>query len=486
MCNFSRVSQIQPECIRKLMLMNKKITARVAISLLLSSFVVVEVFSEADLSSSADNSVKKEKPEFEEGATNAKLTSKESITEKIKKIDSPIIRQPAASIAVEVNKDVITNGDVEKRLALILLSAGEVDKKATDELIQQIKEALIQEKLQRQIAGYLKVSVSKEELDRAIESIAKENNMKPEELGIFFVSKGVDIKTLRDRVESNLLWIKSVREGIGAHIHITEREVKNEKNRLKQMEEKEQFEVAEIVLFVDSPEKRAHTQHEAANLHKQLVDGTPFSSVARNFSQSPSSAQGGLVGWVTKDQLPEEVAKIAVGRFSEPVLRGNRYIIYFVRDHKLPGQAAASEAKMSYMNVKITLKSEMSIDDQTRIGEFLEKVPMLEGCKALKESAKASNLEVEEVNDVSVAVVPDGIRKLFAAGRKGKAADPLRLSETDLRVFMLCEQKAPMKKKEPTDEEINMALKEKRVQDQAVTQFNKLKTQATITYRTSR
>jgi peptidyl-prolyl cis-trans isomerase SurA len=471
-------------------LMNKKITARVAISLLLSSFVAAETFSAADLSSSAGNSSEKASavggPEFAEGSVSSAAKSKESVAEKIQKVNSPIIKQPAASIAVEVNKDVITNGDVEKRLALILLSAGDVDKKVTDELVQQIKEALIQEKLQRQIAAYLKVSVTKDELDRAIENIAKENNMGPEQLGIFFVSKGVDIKTLRDRVESNLLWIKSVRDGIGAHIHITEREVKNEKDRLKQMEEKEQFEIAEIVLFVDSPEKRTRTQQEAVNLHKQLVDGTPFSSVARNFSQSPSSAQGGLVGWVTKDQLPEEVAKIAVGRFSEPVLRGNRYIIYFVKDHKMPGQAAASEAKMSYMDVKIKLPSEPSADDQARIGGFLENFPMLEGCKALKESAKASNLETEEMNDVSVAIVPDGVRKLFAASRKGKATDPVRLSETELRVFMLCEQKAPMKKKDPTDEEISMALKEKRVQDQAVTQFNKLKAQATITYRTPR
>ena len=469
--------------------MNKKITARVAISLLLSAFAAVEVFSQADLSSSASNSEKTSAvggPEFVEGNADSTAKAKESVAEKIKKVNAPILKQSAASIAVEVNKDVITNGDVEKRLALILLSAGDVDKKVTDELIQQIKEALIQEKLQRQIAAYLKVSVTKDELDKAIESIAKENNMGPEQLGIFFVSKGVDIKTLRDRVESNLLWIKSVREGIGAHIHITEREVKNEKDRLKQMEQKEQFEIAEIVLFVDSPEKRTRTQHEAVNLHKQLVDGTPFSSVARNFSQSPSSAQGGLVGWVTKDQLPEEVARIAVGRFSEPVLRGNRYIIYFVKDHKMPGQAAASEAKMSYMDVKIKLPAEPSADDQARIGGFLENVSMLEGCKALKESANASNLETEEMNDVSVAVVPDGIRKLFVASRKGKATDPVRLSETELRVFMLCEQKAPMKRKDPTDEEISMALKEKRVQDQAVTQFNKLKAQATITYRAPR
>jgi peptidyl-prolyl cis-trans isomerase SurA len=452
------------------MLMNKKIMTVVAFSVL-PTFVNTTAAS-ADLSSSATAAHSSE--------------NKDTSTEKMAMVKSPITKQPAASIAVEVNKDAITNDDIEKRLALILLSSGDVDKKAVDELIQQIKEALVQETLQRQIAKQLKISVMKDELDRAVDSIAKENNMTLEQLGTFFRSKGVDIRTLRDRVESNLLWIKSVREGIGAHIQISDREVEKEEARLKQNEEKEQFEVAEIVLFIDSPESRAHTQREAENIHRQLVEGTPFSTLARNFSQSPSSAQSGLVGWVTKDQLPDDVTKLDVGRFSKAILRGNRYIIYFVRDHKLPGQAAASEAKMSYMDVKVTLPSEITEDEQARIGGFLETVTKLEGCKTLKESAKEYDFVAEEMNDIQVSVVPDGIRKLFAAGRKGKATEPIRLSENEIRVFMLCDQKLPVKKKPPTQDEIRMILKEKRVQDQAVAQFNKLKTQATIVYRTPR
>jgi peptidyl-prolyl cis-trans isomerase SurA len=375
-------------------------------------------------------------------------------------------------------------------LGLILISSNQsvedMDEKAIDDIIQQIKEALIQEKLQRQIAAHLKIVVLKAELDQAITGIAKENNMTLDELASFFKSKGVDIKTLRDRVESNILWIKSVREGIAFFANITDREVKNEVRRLKQNEDKEQFEIAEIVLFVNSPEKLSRIANEATNLHHQLVAGTPFASLARNFSESPSGAQGGLVGWVTKEQLPDEVTKVPVGRFSKPVLRDNRYIIYFVKDHKLPGQAAASEAKMSYVDVKVMVQPEMSQDDQARIGGFLENISIVEGCSALKQSAKSSGLDVEEVTDVSVALVPDGIRKLFAVSGKGKATEPVRLSETELRVFMLCGQKAPAKKVEPTENEIRAMLKEKRVQEQAMTQFNKFKAQATIMYRTPR
>eukprot|EP01035_Chromulina_nebulosa_P021045 gene21045-27271_t len=443
----------------------------------------------ADLSSTADTSNDLSSSAHSPEKDNPSTEIKQPKPNVLKKITSPLAKQPAASIAVEVNKDAITNGDIQKRLGLILISSNqsaEMSKTEMDELIQQIKEALIQEKLQRQIAAHLKVTVSKDELDQAITGIAKENNMTLEQLTTFFASKGVDIKTLRDRVESNILWIKSVRDGISAFINITDREVQNEARRLKQNEDKEQFEIAEIVLFVDSPEKRAHTQHEAANLHRQLTEGTPFSSLARNFSESPSGSQGGVVGWVTKEQLPDEVTKLPVGHFSSPILRGNRYIIYFIKDHKLPGQTAASEAKMSYIDVKIVLPTQMSIEDQTRIGGFIDNVSILEGCKAFKNSATASGLEVEEVNDVSVAVVPDGIRKLFTKTGKGKATEPVRLSETELRVFMLCEQKAPTKKAQPTDDEIRMALKEKRVQEQAMTQFNKLKAQSTIVYRTPR
>lgn len=455
----SKLSRTQLDCIRKLKLMNKKIIAHVAFCLLFASNMAMSA------------------PKLQETIKNT--------DKKISDVDH-ILKSFSASIAVEVNKDAITVDDIRARLGLILLSAGDNGKQATDEMIQQVKEALIQEKLQRQIATLIKVKVSKAELDNAVSSIAKENNMSLEQMGEFFKSKGVNIRTLRDRVESNLLWIRSVREGIGGHIMISDREVENEERRLQQNEEKEQFEIAEIVMFVDSPENRAHVQRESLNIHKQLTDGAPFSSVARNFSQSPSSAQGGLVGWIAKDQLPDDVVKLGVAHFSQPILRGNRYIIYFVKDHKMPGQAAASESKMSYVDVKITLQSEMSIDDQTRIGSFLEETPKIQGCKALIVRAKEAGLMVDEMNDVSVVMVPEGVRKFFATSGKGKATEPVRLSETELRLFMLCDQKKPEKKSLPKREEIRMMLKEKRVQEQAMTQFNKFKSQANIIYRTPR
>lgn len=395
-------------------------------------------------------------------------------------------KKPAVSIVVEVNNEPITNEDIRRRIALIMLSAGEGDHKVTPEIMDQVKDALIQEKLQRLIAKQLKTVVSPAEVDDAIKGIAKENNMDTDGLKTFFQSKGVDIGTLRDRVESNLLWIRSVRQAIGAHTMISEADVNNEKKKMEENDKKEQFELAEIVLFIDKPENQKHVASEINSLYKQLKEGAPFPALARNFSHAPSGGQGGLVGWFTEDQMPEEAKKLKVGQYSEPVLRSGRYTIYYVKDHKSPGQSADSEAKMSYLDVKIELSESLTEEDQNRLGHFLEQAKTATGCSVLKTQATEANIHVDEMKDVPIASVPDGIRKLFAEIPKGKAAEPIRLSETDLRVFMLCEQKAPEKKKLPSDEEIRMMLKERRVQEMAITQFNRWKSQATIRHKAPR
>ncbi len=395
-------------------------------------------------------------------------------------------KKPAVSIVVEVNSEPITNEDINKRVALVMLSAGEGEHKVTPEIIDQVKDALIQEKLQRLIAKQLKTVVSAAEVDGAINGIAKENNMDSEDLKKLFQSKGVDIRTLRERVESNLLWIRSVRQAIGAHTTISEVDVSNEKKKMEENDKKEQFELAEIVLFIDKPENQKHVTSEINSLYKQLKEGAPFPALARNFSHAPSGAQGGLVGWFTEEQMPEETKRLKVGQYSEPVLRSGRYTIYYVKDHKTPGQAADSEAKISYLDVKIELSENLKEEDQNRLGQFLEQAKTATGCKVLKTHATVAHIQIDEMNDVPVAGVPDGIRKLFAATPKGKATEPIRLSETDLRVFMLCEQKAPEKKKLPSDEEIRMMLKERRVQEMAITQFNRWKSQATIRHRAPR
>ena len=74
----------------------------------------------------------------------------------------------------------------------------------------------------------------------------------------------------------------------------------------------------EIFLPVDNPEQDAKVKKDAEEVENQLHQGAPFPMVARQFSQHPTAATGGDMGWINEGQLAPELntalAKMEVGR----------------------------------------------------------------------------------------------------------------------------------------------------------------------------
>src|SRR4030095_15184670 len=85
-------------------------------------------------------------------------------------------------------------------------------------------------------------------------------------------------------------------------------EVDEAMNRLKQGSDKPQFLLSEIYLGVDRSEDDPSVRASAEQFLQQIMQGVSFSIVAGQFSQSPSAADGGDIGWVTQGDLAEELA----------------------------------------------------------------------------------------------------------------------------------------------------------------------------------
>ena len=62
-------------------------------------------------------------------------------------------------------------------------------------------------------------------------------------------------------------------------------------------------------MAVDRPEDDPVIKTSADQIVTQIKSGAPFNTVASQFSQSPSAADGGDIGWVVQGQLPDEVDK---------------------------------------------------------------------------------------------------------------------------------------------------------------------------------
>ncbi len=126
---------------------------------------------------------------------------------------------------------------------------------------------------------------------------------------------GIDENILRDSIRRDLVISNFVTTNISSKITVSEEEIKtfydkNPTNFLKP----EQFKASHILVGVDGKagvEEKNKAREKAEKLHKELVDGADFVTLAKENSTCPSSKQGGDLGYFTKGKMVPQFEKAA-------------------------------------------------------------------------------------------------------------------------------------------------------------------------------
>jgi peptidyl-prolyl cis-trans isomerase SurA len=227
-------------------------------------------------------------------------------------------------IAAVVNDKIISRYDLQQRVKLIMATSGIPDTPDNVARIEpQILRALIDEALELQEAKRLDIKVEQKEIDKEFESIAKRANMSLDQINAYLKQNGVSKDSLLDQIRADIAWNKLIGQQFGAQISVGEDEIDDVMRRLKEESDQPRYLVSEILLTFDNPAQEQEMVTGAQRLVDQMRQGAPFASVARQFSQSPSSANGGDIGWVHASQLPAEVAptvqKMEISAISDPI-----------------------------------------------------------------------------------------------------------------------------------------------------------------------
>lgn len=100
----------------------------------------------------------------------------------------------------------------------------------------------------------------------------------------------------------------------------------------------------------------------ATNILLELAEGLDFAQAAKTYSIGPSAAQGGDIGFITKNQVVPEFGAVAfkleIGETSEPVKSQFGWHIIKVLEKR-------KETPPSYINIEETLKAQ-AVDDLIR------------------------------------------------------------------------------------------------------------------------
>lgn len=244
----------------------------------------------------------------------------------------------ADRIAAVVNDNVITSADIEQRMKLAFLASGLPD--APDvraHLLPQILRALVDEQLQLQEAKRLDISVSKEEVEKALQSIARDNHI-PVDMRTFLKDKGGSPESLEDQIRAGISWNKVIQRELRPRVDVGDDEVESAIARVRANSGKQEYLVSEIFLSVDNAKDEDQVRQSADNLVQQIKHGANFAGVARQFSQSTGAASGGDIGWIQDGQLPAELNKtlqdMPTGSIAGPVRSSNGYHILALREKR--------------------------------------------------------------------------------------------------------------------------------------------------------
>lgn len=402
-------------------------------------------------------------------------------------------------VAAVVNDQIVSEYDVRQRLALVISTSGMQPTAATRaKLRPQVLEQLKTEKLELEEAQRKNITVSPTEVDKEIDGIVKDNHLTLEQLKGILAKSNVAYETLRAQIAVQLAWQKAIEDEYGDRINITDADVSEELARIAVGKDKAHFLVAEIFLAIDNPDQEEKVRKAADDLETQIQNGAPFQTIARQFSQSPTAAVGGDIGWVHDGQLADELndalKKLSIGGVSPPVRSAGGYYILMLRQKqepmgtKLPDTAALEKpekpgylplarvllpmppkAPQSYIDG--AMKAAVAIHDRNLSCEQLQK--MITGAKGLV----FMNLGEMKLTDLSQQI-QDALSKTQA----GEPTQPFR-SSAGIEIIARCDKRAaplPTVWQMPTRDDVEKQLFQQQISMLARRYIRDLKREANV------
>jgi len=341
---------------------------------------------------------------------------------------------------------------------LFMKSSGIPDTPQNRQQLQsRVLQQLIDEKLEVEEANHYKVTADKDEVNKALANIEKRNNMQPGGLDQYLKAAGIPKSTLVDQVTASILWNKVVDGRYGSDVNVSDAEVNDELARLKADLGKPQSHVAEIFLAIDNPTQEPDVKALADKLITQIRQGAAFPAVAQQFSQSPSAATGGDIGWVTPNQfgppLDDAIAKMNPGEMSYPIRTPAGYYILYLIARETPGQSSPDDTMVGLVDVVFPLAPNASPQEQQKaLAQAQHVTDTAKSCEQMAQIARteAPQLSTQTPN-VRVGDLPADIRSLVLGLKVSEPSKPLP-TRGGVGVIMVCKREDPKAALPSTDQ----------------------------------
>ena len=210
-----------------------------------------------------------------------------------------------------VNGDIILKSELEREIATIAqrLNSQGVKLPPAQNLAQQVLEKMILQQLQLQAAEKAGIIIDEPTADRALQRIAKRNNLSLSAFKQALTAQGIDYLTFRENLKKEIVLEKLKIKKVENKVNVTNDEAERLAQQLasESADTLRQYRLGHILIPLPeaaSPEEIHSAKGRIEKITQDLKEGADFSQTAMQQSSGAHALEGGILDWRTRAELP--------------------------------------------------------------------------------------------------------------------------------------------------------------------------------------
>lgn len=261
-----------------------------------------------------------------------------------------LTRRPADFIVAVVNSEPITNNEVRQEVLRLRqqLAQQRVAQPSPIKLLQQVRDRLINDKAQLQLARETGVRVDDAALDEAELGVARQNQVNVIELRRRLTLDGTSVTQFREQLRDQMLITRLREREVDARVRVTDAEVAQFLSEQQNATDaaSQNINIAQILVAVPDDANSAQLALLQAKADGALVRaraGDDFAKLVLELSDATDKATGGQLGLRSADRYPplfvEAVQALAVGGLSNVIRSDAGFHVLKLVEKQAPGMS---------------------------------------------------------------------------------------------------------------------------------------------------
>ena len=228
-------------------------------------------------------------------------------------------------IVALINGEIISSEDMQNNLNYFLVTSKiPMNQQTRNMILQRVLNSTIDDKIKLQATKNDGIEITPAETNNAVINFERSNKIPQGQMKNILKQGDISYKTFEDKMTTDLAWLRFIKRKNMMNGELTQKEIETAFGEATTDLSTPKYLISEIFI-------KEENAKDLDNLINNLRKDNRFDLYAMQFSDSPSSANGGNLGWVNQGKLPlaleMKLVNMKPGDITDPTLVGDGYYI---------------------------------------------------------------------------------------------------------------------------------------------------------------